>query len=239
MTTIFFDMDDTLYDQMEPFQKAYHTVFGNRFDIDIYELFKARLARGDEVFELAQSGKMPMDEMHIYRMQKAFEDLGYAVTEEEALKYQRLYEENQGRISMSDTMQKTLELCKKHNIRTGIISNGPSGHQRKKAKVLQIGSWIPESNMVISADYGVSKPDAGLFWCAQRQLGVEAKDCIMVGDSYQNDIVGAKLAGWRAVWLNKRNQDIRGEACQPDYEVKNEADLYTWVSAICREAVES
>ena len=101
--TIFFDLDDTLYDQIEPFRKAYDAVFGNRFDIDIYQLFEARSVRGDEVFELAQCGKMPMDEMHIYRIQKAFEDLGYVVTDEEALRYQKLYEENQGKISIHHT----------------------------------------------------------------------------------------------------------------------------------------
>ncbi|RKJ51095.1 HAD family hydrolase [bacterium 1XD42-54] len=236
--TIFFDLDDTLYDQIEPFRKAYDAVFGNRFDIDIYQLFEARSVRGDEVFELAQCGKMPMDEMHIYRIQKAFEDLGYVVTDEEALRYQKLYEENQGKISMSDTVKKMLELCNVYNIRVGIISNGPSGHQRKKAKVLNVGAWIPEEHIVISGDYGVSKPNTGLFLHAQRQLGTEAKDCILVGDNYQNDIVGAKRAGWKAVWLNKRGQDIREEVCQPDYEVKNEAELFAWVRSVCERGME-
>ena len=41
MTAIFFDMDDTLYDQIEPFKKAYDTLFGDRFHVDIYDLFEA------------------------------------------------------------------------------------------------------------------------------------------------------------------------------------------------------
>lgn len=233
MQTIFFDMDDTLYDQIEPFKKAYDEIFGDRFDVDIYELFEARSVRGDEVFELAQSGKMPMDEMHIYRIQKAFEDLGYAVTDEESLAYQRLYAENQGKISMTDTIKEMLEMCRARGVRIGMISNGPSGHQWKKVNALDADAWIPKENIVISGDCGVAKPEEGIFRFAERQLGVQAKDCVLVGDNYQNDIAGAKRAGWKAVWLNKRGQSAAGEYV-PDYEVRSEAELLAWVELATR-----
>lgn len=229
---ILFDMDDTLYDQIEPFKKAYDDVFGTRFQVDIYELFEARSVRGDEVFELAQSGKMPMDEMHIYRIQKAFEDLGFAVTAEESLRYQRLYEGYQGKISMTDTIRELLDYCVNAGIRIGMVTNGPSGHQRKKMRALGVQKWIPEEYTVISGECGAAKPDPAIFLYTQRRLGCSPEECILVGDNYTNDIAGAKRAGWRAVWINKRGQDISGERYQPDYTVGNEAELSDCIKRI-------
>ena len=225
MTAILFDMDDTLYDQIEPFKKAYDTLFGNRFDIDIIDLFEARSVRGDEVFELAQSGKMPMDEMHIYRIQKAFEDLGCTVTAEESLAYQHLYAENQSKIAMTDTIRSLLDLCLQNGVRIGMVTNGPSGHQRKKIRALGAQRWFDNKDIIISGECGVSKPEVGIFRAAEKQMGLRPEEIIFVGDNYQNDIVGAKRAGWRAIWINKRGQDISGEAYQPDEIVADEAGL--------------
>lgn len=232
MTAILFDMDDTLYDQLEPFKKAYDEIFGDRFAVDIYELFEARSRRGDEVFELAQSGKMPMDEMHIYRIQKAFEDLGYSVTAEESLAYQRLYAENQGKISMTDTIESMLELCVASGATIGMVTNGPSGHQRRKLAALGAEKYFPSDHIIISGECGASKPDPEIFRCAERRMHLRPEDCIFVGDNYVNDITGAKRAGWRAIWINKRGQDIAGEAYQPDYVVADEEGLRECVARI-------
>ena len=235
MTAIFFDMDDTLYDQIEPFKKAYDTLFGDRFHVDIYDLFEARSVRGDEVFELAATGKMPMDEMHIYRIQKAFEDLGYEVSAEESLAYQRLYAENQKKISMTDTIIEMLDQCVSCGVPIGMVTNGPSNHQWNKAAALDVTKWITRENIIVSGDCGVAKPDAGIFRCAQSKLGVKAEDCILVGDNYQNDILGAKKAGWKALWINKRGQDISEEIVQPDYTVTDEQELKSCITSILKD----
>ena len=149
---ILFDMDDTLYDQIEPFKKAYDDVFGTRFDVDIYDLFEAA------------SGKMPMDEMHIYRIQKAFEDLGAAVTAEESLRYQRLYEMYQGKISMTAVIRELLDYCVNAGVRIGMVTNGPSEHQRKKIHALSAQRWFPEEYTVISGECNAAKPDPEILW---------------------------------------------------------------------------
>ena len=45
-----------------------------------------------------------------------------------------------------------------------------------------------------------------------------------VGDSYENDMAGAKKAGWKAVWFNHRDHKSTGEMA-PDYVVKSEREL--------------
>lgn len=51
MKAILFDVDDTLYDQVVPFQKAYEDLFEGRYDLKVEELYKRSRYYSDEVFE--------------------------------------------------------------------------------------------------------------------------------------------------------------------------------------------
>jgi len=55
--------------------------------------------------------------------------------------------------------------------------------------------------IIDSAVEGVSKPDPEIFRIALRRLGLAPGDCLMVGDSFDRDVVPAKRLGLRAVWL--------------------------------------
>lgn len=52
-----------------------------------------------------------------------------------------------------------------------------------------------------SKELGASKPAPEFFREAARRAGVEPHECVMVGNDYAKDIVGAKAAGLRTVWL--------------------------------------
>jgi HAD superfamily hydrolase (TIGR01549 family) len=59
---------------------------------------------------------------------------------------------------------------------------------------------------IISEEIGFEKPDPRIFKAAIEAAGVSAWRCALVGDRLDNDIVPAKSAGMRAIWL------LRGEA---------------------------
>ena len=50
MAKIIFDLDDTLYDLMEPFQKAHEEVFGDKTGADCEKLLMASRIYSDEAF---------------------------------------------------------------------------------------------------------------------------------------------------------------------------------------------
>jgi HAD superfamily hydrolase (TIGR01549 family) len=58
----------------------------------------------------------------------------------------------------------------------------------------------------ISDEVGIDKPDPRIFEHARDQAGVPAGRCAFVADRLDNDIVPARRAGMRPVWL------LRGEA---------------------------
>jgi len=80
--------------------------------------------------------------------------------------------------------------------RLGLLSNG----SRLPEKV-GLGHYF--ESVVFAQDHFVAKPDKGIFEVVERQLGVEPAACVLVGDHPLNDVVGAKRAGWRAVWIDR------------------------------------
>ena len=84
MKNVIFDVDDTLYDLMEPFQKAHKELMAARTDADCEELFEASRTYSDEAFCMSREGKISEDEEFAYRVQKTYADVGVEVSKEEA-----------------------------------------------------------------------------------------------------------------------------------------------------------
>ena len=89
--TIFFDLDDTLYDRSIPYEKAFEQFFGGKYADKLPQAFDAVIHRGYEVFTAAHTGKITMEAMHIYRHQTGLRDVGISITPDEALRFQALY----------------------------------------------------------------------------------------------------------------------------------------------------
>jgi putative hydrolase of the HAD superfamily len=61
-------------------------------------------------------------------------------------------------------------------------------------------------HVVLSAVVGWEKPHQRIFQSAIELAGVPAGQVLHVGDNYQQDVVGAQLAGIYAVWLRRRGE---------------------------------
>ena len=224
MSAIIFDVDDTLYDQVIPFWNAYKAVFKDRFQLPMDDLFAASRRRSDEVFGPSQRGEITMEEMYIYRIQKAFEDFQVSITDQEALQFQAEYAENQKRLQVSEKMREILDFCAAR-IPIGIMTNGPSQHQWKKVNALEAQQWFPRETIFVSGDVGAAKPDRRIFDWACSKMGQKPEEMYMVGDSYDNDVVGAISAGWKAIWLNRRGRRLPEGGLIPWKTVTSEEEL--------------
>jgi HAD hydrolase, family IA, variant 1 len=206
MIGLVFDVDDTLYEQIVPFEKAYKNLFN--MDIDMEKFYLLSRYYSDVKFEASRNGEMNMDEYHIYRIQEAAKDLGVYLSDEEALNMQKEYKKNQQKLQMSNITISILEFAKENNIKLGIITNGPSKHQWYKVKALGVERWINKDNIVVSGDYDINKPDVRIFEIMQEKLQLPNDSLYYVGDSLENDIVGANNAGWKAIWINRYKKKL-------------------------------
>ena len=204
-TAILFDVDDTLYDQTVPFMEAYAIYFGDEPEVPAEIIYPVTRKYSDQVYSRTMAGELTMEEMYIYRLQKAFEEFGLRITDQEALDFQKIYADRQHHIHMSPLMQEILDYCS-GRAELGIITNGPSKHQWDKVKSLQAENWIPHENIFVSADVGAEKPERKIFDYAKLTMGLEDAELWFVGDSYPLDVEGAAAAGWNAVWMNRRRR---------------------------------
>ncbi|MGQ4824301.1 HAD-IA family hydrolase, partial [Enterococcus faecalis] len=93
-----------------------------------------------------------------------------------------------------EELKKTLDFLKEKNVPLGIITNGPTDHQTKKLKQLQLNNWIPSRNMLISQATGFQKPEKEIFQLAEKEFHMLPEETLFVGDNYDNDVLGAKSA---------------------------------------------
>jgi len=80
--------------------------------------------------------------------------------------------------------------------RMGLLSNGS-----RLPDTVGLGGFFEV--VVFAQDHQVAKPDRGLFAVVEQQMELAPADCVLVGDHPLNDVVGAKRAGWQAVWIDR------------------------------------
>ena len=79
--------------------------------------------------------------------------------------------------------------------------------------------------IVISDEHGRRKPHPSIFEDTLAALGVAPGDALYVGDSAEDDIVGARNAGLDIAWVNRRGNDVPADVPQPDHIVRAIPDL--------------
>mgnify|MGYP002738903377 CR=1 FL=1 len=67
----------------------------------------------------------------------------------------------------------------------------------------QVGILTNGVLLIPAVDLGCPKPQRAAYLAACRQLGVDAADTLMVGDSLTNDVQGARKAGLHALHLDR------------------------------------
>ncbi|QWT20134.1 HAD family hydrolase [Bacillus sp. NP157] len=77
---------------------------------------------------------------------------------------------------------------------------------------------------------GVAKPDRMIFQAAADALGLEPAAILHVGDDPLLDVVGARDAGLRTVWLN-RTGETWSHGPAPDLEFTDMTALADWIDA--------
>ncbi len=92
----------------------------------------------------------------------------------------------------------SLALCRRHALRVGLISNG----QRDLAAFAEHHA-LDVDVAVGSKAHGRVKPHPSIFEEALRALAVAPAETVMVGDSYADDIEGARALGMRAILLDR------------------------------------
>ena len=99
----------------------------------------------------------------------------------------------------------------------GIISNGLPDVQYQKLDA--VGTRSHFSCIVLSEEFGIAKPDPRIFHHALSLVSILPDEAVYVGDSFENDVVGALDAGMQACWYNPQGNSSTRPDVHPTHEV--------------------
>lgn len=75
-------------------------------------------------------------------------------------------------------------------------------------------------HIVISEEAGTQKPDKAIFELAMQRAKTTANECVMIGDNYNTDIVGARSAGMDQIYFNPNKKPFRENVTHHIFELK-------------------
>ena len=91
-------------------------------------------------------------------------------------------------------------------VRLALLTNGAPDLQRRKIDASGLADRFDA--IVISGEFGHGKPDPAIFRHTLAQLDVPASRALMIGDSLERDVAGARAAGMKTAWVN-RDEPVR------------------------------
>lgn len=105
-----------------------------------------------------------------------------------------------------------------------LLTNGVAQIQREKVKAVGCDQFFDA--IVIGGEHAEQKPFLSIFTLCFNMLGVEAKDCVVVGDTLDTDIQGGFNAGVRAtVWISSAGGRVPDGSAKPDHTIPTVLDL--------------
>ena len=204
VSAVLFDLDDTLFDHQQSSIKALellrekHKCFQST---TIEQLERNYFALLNELHPLVLDGKLTPDESRLQRFIRFFTQYGEKTSTEKAFTESEFYHESYlaARVPVPGATQ-LLEALKPI-VKIGVVTNNLVSEQLSKLRACRFETLVDV--LVVSEEVGVTKPAPEIFHIALNRLNVTAEEAVMVGDSWESDIVGAVNVGIRAIWFNR------------------------------------
>lgn len=210
LRAVFFDLDDTLFDHAGTRRAALRTVLP-----DIPGARAAGLSSVDERYQRlveelhprVLSGELTRAKARALRFRSLADSLGSSLTSRDARDLGRRYAQAYRAARRAHPGAADLLRHLRATLTVGVISNNLVAEQHDKIRAIGLSGLIDP--LVISGAVGVNKPDPRIFQEALRRAACRANEAIMIGDSWTNDVEGARAAGLATVWFHPDDRTPR------------------------------
>jgi len=137
--------------------------------------------------------------------------------------YQTLQDYILGHIELEPGILRVLAFLRKNNYKIAILSNGSFLERMKKLEKLRL---LDKIDLLVSSDLiGKDKPNPQPFEATLKMLGITHNEAVYVGDSFDEDILGAKVAGILPILYSKGNNKIIKNKIPDVTIIKRHTDL--------------
>ena len=218
---VLLDVDDTIIDWKKSacicFQRLSQKSGWGLSGEEIYDVF---ISTTKPLWEKVDSGELSGRELRKMRWPLVFKNMGLEV--EGAENYEEVFRKELGGCAVPiENADEVLEyLSKKYTL--GIASNAYFEQQSKRLELLDFKKYF--TYFFTSMDIGTEKPRREFFEHCLKEMGSpDPESVIMIGDSPTADVGGAKNAGFKACFFNKRKLDP--ESVNADYIINDLKEL--------------
>ena len=202
---LFFDLDRTLWD----FEKNSALTFERLLteygvDIPLDTFLKAYIPINLQYWRMYRNGSVSKDTLRYERLKFTFDTLEYPATD--ALIHELADQYMEVLTTYNHLFPGTIEILAylKPHYNLHIITNGFSEVQGKKMKNAHIDHYF---DVIMDSELaGVKKPHPKIFELALEKASVTADKSLMIGDSLEADILGAKEVGFEVIHFNAHGE---------------------------------
>ena len=215
MTTraVFFDVDFTLIYPGPAFQGVGYREFCAGHEVTVDALaFERAVAAASTLLDT--NGDVYDPEIFVQYTMRIIEHMGGTGAGVERAARQ-IYDEWSSchHFEMYEDVPEVLRALHASGLKIGLISNTQRSLTAFQTHFALEGIFTAA---VSSYDHGYMKPHRSIFEAALQQVGVTAREAMMVGDSVPADIAGAVGMGMRAVLVSRSGPSAHLDACPAD-----------------------
>jgi len=202
---LFFDLDHTLWDfeaNSKSTLKELHTALRlHERGVDDFDLFhKNYLQHNEKLWERYRNGYIKQEELRVKRMWLSLLDFKIADDELAQEMSVRFLDMLPTRTILFPYTKEILEYLQDKGYILHLITNGFEKIQHNKLMYSGLSTFFKE--VITSEGSGSLKPNKEIFEFALKRSNANVGESIMIGDSIEVDIVGAKNAGIDQVYVN-------------------------------------
>lgn len=202
---IFVDLDDTIWDFHANAKEALRDLFELKELKEHYDNFdyfyKVYASRNLELWTQYGQGLITKKYLTVERFLYPLLKIGIN-DQDLALRMNSIYLDSLAtKTELIPHAKEFLEFCAKNGIPVTLISNGFVEVQYHKLRNSKIEKYF--KHVVLSEQVGALKPNPKIFEHALRLNNANKNETLMIGDSFEADIIGAFGIGIDAIYLNR------------------------------------
>lgn len=207
ITDVFFDLDHTLWDFDRNSALAFSRLFkSHQIDLQLTDFIKVYEPINFAYWKLYREDRVSKQELRRGRFRDAFEPFGFTFSLDEldamAVTYiDELPKDNhllEGAVEILEYLNPRYQLH--------IITNGFAEVQALKLENSRISHFF--NTVTSSEEVGLKKPNPVIFETALEKASVPPQRSIMIGDTFEADILGAEKVGMHTLFYNYRNDIV-------------------------------
>tara|TARA_R110002096_G_scaffold100674_1_gene223058 strand:+ start:1493 stop:2182 length:690 start_codon:yes stop_codon:yes gene_type:complete len=215
ITDVFFDLDHTLWDFDKNSALAFKKIFElNNVEISTDDFLSHYVPINLKYWRLYREEKIEKNALRFARLNETFKAIEFEANDD--LVYKLSHDYLTHLATFNHLFENTFEILDylSQNYNLHIITNGFDEVQYKKMSHSKIDHYF--KTITNSEIAGVKKPNPVIFNFALKLANTNASKSVMIGDSYEADILGAKNIGMDAVFFDVNNKTVGNNIRQID-----------------------